>query len=800
MAASGGSANAAMLGTASANRPSFLRYLIFLYRSDATFRGVVDFTLVGTIVLLFLYFAPSREPPASSTAQKPPPAASAAQKASPAAASSQSPSVAKPASSSTTTASTVVPTGVPIQFPDEITSPSLANFTVVDINETVFKSSAPADQPRLAAAAREFRSEQFAEITKALADANAADANVAFMRAMAFVNLTGEAAKPAEPLLRAASDAGQRQASILLGRMLIRPPNGVNKDVAEGRRLIETAASAGDRLAQRLAGIEYLTNDFGGVNPTKARELFRTSAQAGDAPAMLFYAFMLGMALGGPADQPAAADLLRRSAAAGLTIAQQTLGNWLLDEFKRQAIDDPREGIEWLEKAYKIGHSVRALQALTIFYADPSHPAPWLDRKKVFELARLCSGLRDTWCQAENGWMFQNAIGTDRDLIKALAYFQVAIELGSPFAAKSLQDLDGKLKPDEEAAAFALSQRIRSNLKPDAVTWHMQYAGARPPSPWIAASDGPAAPATPAPIPAKSAPSVAAATGPQPLAAAHESALKPKDSFKECAECPEMVVVPAGTFMMGSPESERAPIEAALVAYAIVPGRSTTTPPLSTEGPQHNVTVARPFAVGRFSVTFDEWDACVTDGGCNGYRPSDQGWGRGRRPVINVNWDDAKAYVGWLSHKTGKIYRLLSEAEWEYMARAGTKTPFWWGASFSTSQANYDGTRTYDGEPTGDNRQKTLPVDTLSFSPNPWGLYQVAGNSYDWVEDCYHEGYNVAPVDGSSWTSENCNGHVVRGGAWSSAPWILRSAFRAFFPTNFRSSNHGFRVARTLAP
>jgi formylglycine-generating enzyme required for sulfatase activity/TPR repeat protein len=778
MAASGRSANSAILGTASANRPSFLRYLTFLYRSDATFRGVADFTLVGTIVLLFLYFAPSREPPASSTSQKPPPTANAVQKPASATATSPSSSVAKP----TSPGATVVPTGVAIQFSDEVTNPSLANFAVVDIDETVFKNSAPADRPRLAAAAREFRSEQFAEITKALADANAADANVAFMRALAFVNLTGDAAKPAEPLLRAASDAGQHQASILLGRMLIRPPNGVNKDVAEGRRRIETAASAGDRLAQRLAGIAYLTNDFGGVNPTKARELFRTSAQAGDAPAMLFYAFTLGMALGGPADQPAAADLLRRSAADGLTIAQQTLGNWLMDEFKRQVIEDPREGIEWLERASKQGQSVRALQRLAQFYADPTTPAPWRDKSKGYELARLCSGLRDGWCHAENGWIFNFGVGTNRDLVKAFAHYQVAVGLGFADAARSLQGLDGQLKPDEESRAIALSQTIRASLKPAPVPWHKQYVGAQPPpSPWIAAPDASTAPATPTAIPAK------------------ENALKPKDSFKDCAECPEMVVVPAGTFMMGTPESERAPVQAAMVAYAITPGGSTT-PPLSTEGPQHNVTLARPIAVGRFPVTFDEWDACVTDGGCNGYQPSDQGWGRSHRPVVNVNWDDAKAYLAWLSHKTGKTYRLPSEAEWEYISRAGTTTPYWWGASFSTSQANYNGSYTYGGEPTGDNRQKTLPVDTFSFSPNPWGFYQVHGNSYDWVEDCYHEGYNGAPVDGSAWTSGNCNTHVVRGGAWSSVPWNLRSGFRAYFPTNFRSSNHGFRVARTLGP
>jgi formylglycine-generating enzyme required for sulfatase activity len=129
--------------------------------------------------------------------------------------------------------------------------------------------------------------------------------------------------------------------------------------------------------------------------------------------------------------------------------------------------------------------------------------------------------------------------------------------------------------------------------------------------------------------------------------------------FKECENCPEMVVVPSGSFTMGSPASEE--------------GRG------NEEGPQHSVTLAKPFAVGRFAVTFDEWDACVADGGCNGHRPDDKGWGRGRQPVINVSWADAKAYVAWLSRKTGKPYRLLSEAEREYVTRAGTTTPFWWG-------------------------------------------------------------------------------------------------------------------------
>src|SRR6516162_2207229 len=172
------------------------------------------------------------------------------------------------------------------------------------------------------------------------------------------------------------------------------------------------------------------------------------------------------------------------------------------------------------------------------------------------------------------------------------------------------------------------------------------------------------------------------------LSAFEEQALKPKDSFKECAQCPEMVVVPAGSFTMGSPDSEEGRIE--------------------EEGPQHRVTFGKAFGVGRFAVTFEEWDACVADGGCNGYKPSDEGWGRGRRPAINVSWDDARAYVGWLSRKTGKTYRLLSEAEREYVTRAGTTTPFWWGASISTQQANYSGNYTYGTEAKGVSRRQTV--------------------------------------------------------------------------------------------
>jgi formylglycine-generating enzyme required for sulfatase activity len=273
------------------------------------------------------------------------------------------------------------------------------------------------------------------------------------------------------------------------------------------------------------------------------------------------------------------------------------------------------------------------------------------------------------------------------------------------------------------------------------------------------ATQSPIGQVTPTPAPA-------ASTEAAPLSPTQEKALKPKDTFKECANCPEMMVVPAGSFTMGSPTSE--------------PGRS------ADEGPQHTVTIARQFAVGRFAVTFDEWDACAADGGCNGYKPSDEGWGRGRRPVINVSWDDAKAYVAWLSKKTGKSYRLLSGAEYEYATRAGTQTAYPWGNAIGTNNANCHACGSQ-----WDARQ-TAPVG--SFAPNGFGLYDMVGNVEEWMEDCYHESYIGAPTDGSAWIEgADCSRRIVRAGSWFFAPAFLRSAKRYWFTTDYRLNYLGFR-------
>ncbi len=247
------------------------------------------------------------------------------------------------------------------------------------------------------------------------------------------------------------------------------------------------------------------------------------------------------------------------------------------------------------------------------------------------------------------------------------------------------------------------------------------------------------------------------------------------DMFQDCTDCPEMLVVPAGTFMMGSPadEAER----------------------LDNEGPQHRVTIARPFAIGRYEVTFDQWDECVADGGCD-HRPDDEGWGRGQRPVIYVNLHDVRQYTDWLSQKTGETYRLPSEAEWEYAARAGTTTPFHFGSTISPAQANYNGNFTYGGGPEGADRQQTLPAG--SFPANGFGLHDVHGNAWEWVQDCSFVGYDGAPTDGTAWRTANCEMHVIRSGSSHYGPGLVRSASRIGVSALHRVIYYGFRVAKTL--
>jgi len=262
-----------------------------------------------------------------------------------------------------------------------------------------------------------------------------------------------------------------------------------------------------------------------------------------------------------------------------------------------------------------------------------------------------------------------------------------------------------------------------------------------------------------------------AAAAQQKLAAMRKAATeKPGRVFKDCADCPEMVVIPPGSFMMGSPSAEK--------------GRS------SNEGPQHQVTIGRTFSVGKYEVTFDEWDACVRDNGCS-HRPNDKGWGRVSLPVFYVAWGDAKQYVEWLSRKTAKSYRLLAEAEWEYAARAGSVTAYYWGDSDADICQYASAGGLFSG---GCGTGKASLVG--KSRPNAFGLYDMLGNVWEWTEDCWNESYSGAPADGSAWVAGSCSKRAVRGGSWDDFPGGLRSASRVGHSTADRHYLFGFRVAR----
>jgi formylglycine-generating enzyme required for sulfatase activity len=282
---------------------------------------------------------------------------------------------------------------------------------------------------------------------------------------------------------------------------------------------------------------------------------------------------------------------------------------------------------------------------------------------------------------------------------------------------------------------------------------------------------------------------------PKTLSATALQALQPKAVFKECAGCPEMVVVPAGKFVMGAPEDE---------ARGHDPNnRSDTSNPanktFADELPRHEVTIARPFAVARYEVTFEEWNTCVLLRGCPS-QDSDEGWGRGRQPVIHVTWEQAKLYTKWLAKRTGKPYRLLSEAEWEYAARAGSDT------SFAGASQIDKGTAKCDGCGSQWDNKRAAPVG--QFPANAFGLHDVHGNVWEWVEDCYQSSYDTAPADGTAVIVSGCVNHVLRGGSFYNWPINLRSAARNWLRPDFSRDlqkaeapprSVGFRVARTFS-
>ena len=327
------------------------------------------------------------------------------------------------------------------------------------------------------------------------------------------------------------------------------------------------------------------------------------------------------------------------------------------------------------------------------------------------------------------------------------------------------------------------------------------------PAPQVAATPAPGAPQPP-PTQPRSAAQVAVVTPPQPPKPESSGAAVPGKVFRDCADCPEMVVVPSGKFTMGAPAAE--------TAREGVPDNIAPN-----ERPQHEVTVSS-FALGKYAVTRGEFAAFVA---ATGYDPKGCNVSDGnqirldenaswrdpnfdqtdRHPVVCVTWDDAQAYIKWLSAKTGQRYRLPSEAEWEYAARAGTTTARYWGddpnlqcdyanGSDLTAKEQYAGWTVANCR---DGYVHTAPVG--SFRPNPWGLYDMLGNAWQLTADCWNKNYSGAPADGSAWTGGDCGKHAARGGAWPAISWKIRSAHRIWFETGIRSYITGFRLARALS-
>ena len=337
--------------------------------------------------------------------------------------------------------------------------------------------------------------------------------------------------------------------------------------------------------------------------------------------------------------------------------------------------------------------------------------------------------------------------------------FEAAIQAEDLDEAQHVLAQVGALNPDEPGLATGerrLADLVRQRLE-RAIEQHWESFGAA-----IQAEDLDGATGILAQIRELDPDSPRLVPGDQRLAAALE---QQRQDALERDYAGEMVDIPGGTFRMGDLSGEGD----------------------SDERPVHSVTVPA-FKMGKFEVTFAQWDTCVADGGCGGYTPDDGGWGRGNRPVIAVSWDDIQGFIDWLNDKTGGSFRLPTEAEWEYAARAGSTTKYSWGNRIGSNRANCDGC----GSRWDDDR--TAPVG--SFSANAWGLHDMHGNVWEWVQDCWNGSYKGAPTDGSAWTNGDCSGRVFRGGSRGNKPWSLRSANRSGFSRSYGVNPVGFRLAQ----
>lgn len=491
-----------MLPPTDRRRP-LLRTFVSLYRSEFAFQGMVDFAAIGAAVLLFLH-PPAQmrswlglvgggsggggagsQQQAAVTPQPSQGAQSRLQGGSSSSTQSQPQTQTQPQAPAQSQPAT--PPAKPIAFPQEISKPSLAHVMLVEISENAFRTSSAADQQRLLAARTAHRSGRQAEILNLLKDADGHDPNVAFMRSIGYLSRGDEEShKAGEAALRAAVAQNHSLAKLLLGRVLITAPKGITKDVEEGQKLIEAVAATGDAQAERVAGIAYISAEFGSFQPDRAAALFKKAAEAGDPQAMFHYARLMEEGIGVPANHAAAVDFLGRAAASGLTTAQYALGYWLIDRYAAKASDDPSEGAAWLEKAMDKGFSLLALNKLQNVYGWSGRAPPWNDKSKFFALAQKCSGIAETYCQNSVSLAHEFGWGTGTDLVRAYVHKLMARDLGHPsLKANDIDDLGNKLTSQERADATERARVLRQKLKPPPAIVVFQYPEITRPAPWV---------------------------------------------------------------------------------------------------------------------------------------------------------------------------------------------------------------------------------------------------------------------------------------------------------------------------
>ena len=501
-------------------RQPFFRYVVRLYSSDAVFKGLVDFAVIGGVVLMFLHppslnwlrnlLTSKSEPATQQSAPVQPasnpssPNATASQASKPADA-PQPPAAhqgraAQPQSSATPPSSPSAGASGTVAMPllEDLRRPRLNFRFLFEIDEKPFFRSEPEDRPRLHKAAHAHREYRHADMLDALAGARSNDPNVAFLRGVG--SLFTNRGPLAVEQLQAAMAGGQVQAGTLLGIIRVVPPSAVYKDADEGKRLIESAAAKGDRVAQRAAGIGYQTGAFGVADPFKAAAYFKSAVAAGDIAAMPHYAHMMFTGTGVDKEEAGAEELVERAAKAGLTLAQETLGSWILDRYKVGVISDPIEGVHWLEKACQQGYSISALVRLATFYGDEGR-GQWRDRAKALEMYKIAATFAEPRAHFGHATGLQFGWTGEKDLVKAYTLYEVTRQMNnSSTAATRQKTIETMISPAEKDAALEAARVIRRDLKPVPRVILLLYPGqTNPPPPWTipASETNQAAPAKP---------------------------------------------------------------------------------------------------------------------------------------------------------------------------------------------------------------------------------------------------------------------------------------------------------------